>query len=46
MRGLLQVPANLSADETFRELAVSDDGEIFALLRTEEAADLRRYTCH
>jgi len=43
--GQLQVPANVSADETFRELAISDDGEIYALMRSEEGAELRRFTC-
>ena len=43
--GLASIPANTSADETFRELAVSDDGEILALLRDEQGADLRRFHC-
>lgn len=43
--GQAHLPANTSADETFREFAVSDDGEIYALLRSEEGAQLNRVTC-
>ncbi len=43
--GQVQLPANTSADETFREFAVSDDGEIYSLLRSEEGAELRRASC-
>lgn len=43
--GVTFVPANTSADETFREFAVTDDGEILMLRRTEEAAELRQYSC-
>lgn len=43
--GTTAVPASASADEAFRELAVSDDGEILALLRDEAGAELRRFRC-
>jgi hypothetical protein len=43
--GVTQVPSNRSADETFREFAVSDDGQIVALVRSEEGAQLRSYEC-
>ena len=43
--GSVHLPANASADETFRELAVSDTGEILMLVRTEESAELRAFTC-
>ena len=43
--GTTSLPASPSADEAFRELAVSDDGDILALLRDEAGAELRRFRC-
>ncbi len=43
--GQARVPANVSADETFREFAVTDDGQIMALLRSEDGAELRSFSC-
>jgi hypothetical protein len=43
--GQVALPANESADETFRELAVSDEGGVLFLQRTENGAALVRVTC-
>ena len=43
--GRAELPANMSADETFRELAIGDDGSITYLQRTESGAQLLRATC-
>ncbi len=43
--GMRELPPNISADETFRELAVSDEGEVVYLQRSETGAQLTRYTC-
>ncbi len=43
--GFTRIPANESADETFKELVVPDEGGVLYLYRTEEGAELRRYDC-
>ncbi len=43
--GQVALPPNESADETFRELAVSDEGGVLFLQRTEEGAQLVRVGC-
>ncbi len=43
--GRAELPANVNADETFRELVVQDEGGVLFLHRTEEKAQLQRYDC-
>src|SRR6185436_15544609 len=43
--GRAQLPANRSADETFREMSVLDSGGVIYLYRTEQGAELRRVDC-
>lgn len=43
--GRATLPANESADETFRELTVPDEGGVLYLHRTEQGAQLERYSC-
>ncbi len=43
--GLAKLPVNSSADETFREVAISDDGDIVMLVRAENGAGLLRASC-
>lgn len=43
--GRAQLPANVDADETFRELAVLDEGGVMFLHRTEDDAQLMRADC-
>jgi hypothetical protein len=43
--GKVALPPNESADETFRELAVSDEGGVLFLQRTEAGAQLVRVSC-
>ncbi len=43
--GNATLPANTSADETFRELAVLDEGGVLYALRSEDGVELRRYDC-
>ena len=43
--GRAELPANTSADETFREMAVLDSGGVVYLYRTETFAELRRFDC-
>ncbi|MBS1152248.1 MAG: hypothetical protein H6Q89_3946 [Myxococcaceae bacterium] len=43
--GRAELPANVNADETFRELVVADEGGVLYLYRTEEKAQLQKYDC-
>lgn len=43
--GRAELPANTSADETFREMTVLDSGGVLYLYRTEQHAELRRVDC-
>lgn len=43
--GKAELPANVNADETFRELVVADEGGVYYLHRTEEKAQIQRYDC-
>ena len=43
--GKAELPANVNADETFRELVVADEGGVFYLFRTDEKAQIQRYDC-
>lgn len=43
--GRAELPANVSADETFRELVVADEGGVLYLVRTEEKAQVQKYDC-
>ncbi len=43
--GRAELPANVNADETFRELVVADEGGVFYLYRTEEKAQIQKYDC-
>jgi hypothetical protein len=43
--GKATLPANDSADETFRELTVPDEGGVLYLRRTEQGAQLVRASC-
>jgi hypothetical protein len=43
--GRVVLPANTSADETFRELTLGEDGAILYLHRTEAGAQLMRASC-
>ena len=43
--GRAEVPANLDADETFRELTVLDEGSVLYLYRTENGSEMRRVDC-
>jgi hypothetical protein len=43
--GRAQLPANVDADETFRELTVLDEGGVLYLHRTEQNAQLMRADC-
>lgn len=45
VRGVAVLPANTLPDETFRDLAVTDDGAIVYLVRTATGAELRTYRC-
>jgi hypothetical protein len=41
----VQLPPNTSADETFRELAVQNEGGVVYAHRTEAGMTLERYDC-
>jgi hypothetical protein len=43
--GRAETAANTSADETFREMTVQDNGGVVYLYRTEAGAELRRLDC-
>lgn len=43
--GRTVIPPNGGGDETFREFAVPDEGGVLYLQRTEQGAQLQRYTC-
>ncbi len=43
--GQARLPANTSADETFRELTVLDEGGVLYAHRTEERFELQRHDC-
>lgn len=43
--GRAEVEPNTSADETFRELVVRDEGGVLYLFRTEQGADVRVVNC-
>ncbi len=43
--GRAELPANTSADATFREMTVPDTGGVIYLYRTEAHAELRRVDC-
>lgn len=43
--GRAELPANTSADETFREMTVLDSGGVLYLYRTDTGAELRRVDC-
>ena len=43
--GRVELPANTSADATFREMTVPDTGGVLYLYRTEAHAELRRVDC-
>jgi hypothetical protein len=43
--GRAEVPANTSADETFREMTVVDSGGVMFLYRTETGSELRFIDC-
>ncbi len=43
--GRAEVPANTSADETFREMTVLDSGGVMFLYRTETGSELRFIDC-
>lgn len=43
--GKAELPVNMSADETFRELVVADEGGVLYLVRSEQHAQLQRYDC-
>ncbi|MHB8877402.1 MAG: hypothetical protein ACYC8T_27230, partial [Myxococcaceae bacterium] len=43
--GKVELPANTSADETFRELTVFDEGGVLYAQRSEEGMTLQRYDC-
>jgi hypothetical protein len=43
--GRAELPANMNADETFRELVVQDQGGVLYMYRTEENAQIQKYDC-
>ena len=43
--GSVDLPANTSADETFREMTVLDEGGVVYGVRTEEGIAYRYYPC-
>ena len=43
--GRAELPANMNADESFRELVVADEGGVLYLYRTEEKAQIQKYDC-
>ena len=43
--GKAELPANTSADETFRELTVFDEGGVLFAQRTEAGVTMQRYDC-
>ena len=43
--GRAELPANMNADETFRELVVMDEGGVLYLYRTAEKAQIQKYDC-
>lgn len=43
--GRAELPANMHADETFRELVVTDEGGVLYLYRSDEHAQLQKYDC-
>ena len=43
--GRAELPANVNADETFRELVVADEGGVLYLYRTDEKAQIQKYDC-
>lgn len=43
--GRAELPANMAADESFRELVVADEGGVLYLYRTDEKAQIQRYDC-
>lgn len=43
--GRAELPPNMDADETFREMTVRDEGGVLYLYRTEAGAELRRIDC-
>jgi hypothetical protein len=43
--GKAELPANTSADETFRELTVFDEGGVLFAQRSEQAVTMQRYDC-
>jgi len=44
-RGLARLPANVLPDESFRDLAVADDGTLVYMHRTEAGVAIETYTC-
>lgn len=43
--GQATLPPNTSADETFREFTVPDDGGVVYAVRSEQGVEFRRYDC-
>jgi hypothetical protein len=43
--GRAELPANMNADETFREMVVADEGGVLYLYRTEEHAQIQKFDC-
>lgn len=43
--GRVELPANAGADETFRELAVQEEGGVLYLHRTEQGVQVMRVSC-